>query len=55
MVDKYATGGAVKAREAIIKKVVNWQETNKTKPQQYATYSGGTDNVKPYGYNKNLE
>ena len=24
MVDKYATGGTVKAREAIIKKVVNW-------------------------------
>lgn len=55
MVDKYSTGGTVKAREAIIKKVVNWQEANKTKPQQYAMYSGGTDNVKPYGYNKNLE
>jgi hypothetical protein len=33
MVDKYSTGGTVKAREAIIKKVVNWQEANKTKPQ----------------------
>ena len=42
MVDKYSTGGTVKAREAIIKKVVNWQEANKTKPQQYAMYSGGT-------------
>ena len=55
MVDKYATGGTVKAREAIIKKVVNWQEANKTKPQEYAMYSSGTNNVKPYGYNKNLE
>ena len=55
MVDKYATGGTVKAREAIIKKVVNWQEANKTKPQEYAMYSDGTNNVKPYGYNKNLE
>ena len=42
MVDKYATGGTVKAREAIIKKVVDWQEANKTKPQEYAMYSGGT-------------
>ena len=41
MVDKYATGGTVKAREAIIKKVVNWQEANKTKPQEYAMYNGG--------------
>lgn len=53
MVDKYATGGTVKAREAIIKKVVNWQEANKTKPQEYAMYSEG-DIVK-YKYNKNLE
>lgn len=37
--------GTVKAREAIIKKVVNWQEANKTKPQQYAMYSNGEDNV----------
>lgn len=42
MVDKYATGGTVKAREAIIKKVVNWQEANKTKPQEYAMYAYGT-------------
>ena len=42
MVDKYATGGTVKAREAIIKKVVNWQEANKTKPQEYAMYDSGT-------------
>lgn len=42
MVDKYATGGTVKAREAIIKKVVNWQEANKTKPQEYAVYDEGT-------------
>ena len=42
MVDKYATGGTVKAREAIIKKVVNWQEANKTKPQEYAMYGDGT-------------
>lgn len=47
MVDKYATGGTVKAREAIIKKVVNWQEANKTKPQEYAMYSNGEDNVDP--------
>ena len=46
MVDKYATGGTVKAREAIIKKVVNWQEANKTKPQEYAMYDEGTDKVK---------
>lgn len=31
----------VKAKEAIIKKVVNWQEANKTKPQEYAMYSEG--------------
>ena len=42
MVDKYATGGTVKAREAIIKKVVNWQEANKTEPQEYAMYDSGT-------------
>lgn len=42
LVDKYATGGTVKAREAIIKKVVNWQEANKTKPQEYAMYEDGT-------------
>ena len=41
MVDKYATGGTVKAREAIIKKVVNWQEANKTKPQEYAKFDEG--------------
>lgn len=46
MVDKYSTGGTVKAREAIIKKVVNWQEANKTKPQQYAMYDEGTGKVK---------
>lgn len=54
MVDKYATGGTVKAREAIIKKVVNWQEANKTKPQEYAMYKDGTKGVNKYGYNKNL-
>ena len=37
----------VKAREAIIKKVVNWQEANKTKPQEYAMYSNGDDYVDP--------
>lgn len=39
LVDKYSTGGTVKAREAIIKKVVNWQEARKAEkntPQQYA-------------------
>lgn len=41
LVDKYATGGTVKAREAIIKKVVNWQEANKTKPQEYAKFKDG--------------
>ena len=45
LVDKYATGGTVKAREAIIKKVVNWQEANKTEPQEYAKYSLGEDEV----------
>ena len=55
MVDKYATGGTVKAREAIIKKVVNWQEANKTKHQEYAMYSEGEKSVTPYGYNKNLD
>ena len=55
MVDKYATGGTVKAREAIIKKVVNWQEANKTKPQEYAKFDGGgIAGVKKYGYNKNM-
>lgn len=42
LVDKYSTGGTVKAREAIIKKVVNWQEANKTKPQEYAKFDEGT-------------
>lgn len=41
LVDKYATGGTVKAREAIIKKVVNWQEANKTKPQEYGKFDEG--------------
>lgn len=45
LVDKYATGGTVKAREAIIKKVVNWQEANKTKPQEYAKFDEGTHYV----------
>ena len=39
--------GTIKAREAIIKKVVNWQEANKTKPQEYALYSNGDDYVDP--------
>ena len=46
MVDKYSTGGTVKAREAIIKKVVNWQEANKTKPQEYAKFDEGTPKVR---------
>lgn len=55
MVDKYATGDTVKAREAIIKKVVNWQEANKTKPQEYAKFDGGgIAGVNKYGYNKNM-
>lgn len=54
MVDKYATGGTVKAREAIIKKVVNWQEANKTKPQEYAKFNEGIKGVNKYGYNKNM-
>ena len=37
--------GTTKAREAIIKKVVNWQEANKTKPQEYAMYAEGDDNI----------
>ena len=52
MVDKYSTGGTVKAKEAIIKKVVNWQEANKTKTQEYAKFDGG--GIAKYGYNKNL-
>ena len=40
--------GTAKAREAIIKKVVNWQEANKTKPQEYAMYSNGEDHVDPF-------
>ena len=55
MVDKYSTGGTVKAREAIIKKVVNWQEANKTKPQEYAKfYGGGIAGINKYRYNKNM-
>ena len=34
--------GTIKAREAVIKKVVNWQEANKTKPQEYAKFGDGT-------------
>lgn len=41
-----SSDGTVKAREAIIKKVVNWQEANKTKPQQYAMYDEGTPSAK---------
>ena len=41
MVDKYATGGTVKAREAIIKKVVNWQEANKTKHHENNKFAKG--------------
>lgn len=45
----------VKAKEAIIKKVVNWQEANKTKPQEYAKFDGGgIAGVNKYGYNKNM-
>lgn len=54
MVDKYSTGGTVKAREAIIKKVVNWQEANKTKPQEYAKFYEGVKGVNKYGYNINM-
>lgn len=36
----------IKAKEAIIKKVVNWQEANKTKPQEYVMYDEGTSKVK---------
>ena len=52
LVDKYSTGGTVKAREAIIKKVVNWQEANKTKLQEYAKFDDG--GIAKYRYNKNL-
>ena len=41
-----SSDGTIKAREAIIKKVVNWQEANKTKPQQYAMYDEGTPDAK---------
>lgn len=45
----------VKAKEAIIKKVVNWQEANKTKPQEYEKFDGGgIAGIKKYGYNKNM-
>lgn len=45
----------VKAKEAIIKKVVNWQEANKTKPQEYAKFDGGgIAGINKYGYNKNM-
>lgn len=45
----------VKAKEAIIKKVVNWQEANKTKPQEYTKFDGGgIAGIKKYGYNKNM-
>ena len=40
-----SSDGTIKAREAIIKKVVNWQEANKTQPKQYAMYGNGEDNV----------
>lgn len=42
----------VKAKEAIIKKVVNWQEAHKTKPQQYAMYDEGTISVGNYKFKK---
>ena len=45
----------VKVKEAIIKKVVNWQEANKTKPQEYAKFDGGgVAGINKYGYNKNI-
>ena len=58
MVDKpniKMSKGTIEARDRIIKKVSRLTEAIKDEPQQYAMYSGGTDNVKPYGYNKNLE
>lgn len=36
----------MKAKEAIIKKVVNWQEANRTKPQEYTMYDEGTPKVR---------
>lgn len=36
----------MKAKEAIIKKVVNWQEANRTKPQEYMMYDEGTPSAK---------
>ena len=43
------------AREMMIKKVLNWQEANKTKPQEYARFDGGgIAGINKYGYNKNM-
>ena len=47
-----------KAKEAIIKKVVNWQEANKTKPTNEPKYENGTKHVKYGGedqFQKSLE
>lgn len=33
-------------KRKMIKKITNWQEANKTKPQEYAMYDEGTDKVK---------
>lgn len=41
-----------KAKEAIIKKVVNWQEANKTKPTEYAKLEEGTISVGGYKFKK---
>ena len=45
-------------KRKMIKKITNWQEANKTKPQEYAMYSDGessvSPNIKKYGYNKDM-
>lgn len=42
-------------KRKMIKKIFNWQEANKTKPQEYAKFDGGgIAGINKYGYNKNM-
>ena len=42
-------------KRKMIKKITNWQEANKTEPQEYAKFDGGgIAGINKYGYNKNM-
>lgn len=42
-------------KRVMIKKIGNWESAHRTKPQQYAKFSGGgIAGINKYGYNKNM-